>query len=164
MAMSESVYKIDNVFNQIKKKLKISEFYDLNLNKIWKEATGDLISQVSMPIHLEEGVLTVNVRDTIWVNELNLLKREIINRINENLGKEMLKDIRYKVGIVKFKENVEHNDNFFNLRDVRLTKEDLNMIESAISLIEDEELREKFRKLFIVSLKRKYLYEKKGKK
>lgn len=162
--MSENLYKLDTVFNQIKKKLKISEFYDLNINKIWKEATGDLISQVSMPIHFEEGVLTVNVRDTIWVNELNLLKKEIINRINENLGKERLNDIRYRVGIVKFKENIEHYVNFFNLGEVRLTKEDLSMIENAVSIIEDEELREKFRKLFIVSLERKYLDEKKGKK
>lgn len=162
--MSEIGYKIDSVFNQIKKKLKISEFYELSITKIWKDVTGDVISQVSIPIHLEDGVLTVNVRDTIWLNQLTLLKKEIIKQINENLGKEVVKDIKYKVGVLKFKELEEPDNVFVDIDEVKLNNEDVIFIENAVSIIEDRELRERFRNFFIVALKRRYLDEKKGKK
>ncbi|MCX7990597.1 MAG: DUF721 domain-containing protein [Proteobacteria bacterium] len=152
------IYKIDSVFKKITKKLRIPDF---NIYKIWEEVTGEIISKVSTPSYLEEGVLNVTVKDPIWINQLNLLKDEIIFKINETCGKEVVKDIKYKTGKVKISREKPVDSNYVNLDEIELKEDDLMFIESAVDVIRDEVLKEKFRSFFINALKRKLLDEKK---
>jgi predicted nucleic acid-binding Zn ribbon protein len=42
------------------------------------------------------GTLIVSVKSGAWRNELSMRKQEIIRRINELVGDEILKDIKFQ--------------------------------------------------------------------
>ncbi len=46
----------------------------------WKRVVGDLLSSRSHPIKLENNVLYIAVQNNTWMQELILLKQDIINK------------------------------------------------------------------------------------
>ena len=42
----------------------------------------------------------VNVSSAPWMQQLQFLKPELIEKLNETLGKELVEDIRFKIGPV----------------------------------------------------------------
>lgn len=49
----------------------------------WPEVVGDRIARVTEPRSVSRGVLFVAVRSSAWLMELNMMKREILERLNE---------------------------------------------------------------------------------
>ncbi len=62
----------------------------------WAEVVGARIAQETEPMRIEKGVLVVKVKSSVWRNELNLRKREIIERLNTAIGRQHVKDIRFQ--------------------------------------------------------------------
>jgi predicted nucleic acid-binding Zn ribbon protein len=48
----------------------------------WPELVGPQISAVTNPQRVSEGVLIVAVRSSAWIMELNMMKMELMKRIN----------------------------------------------------------------------------------
>jgi len=48
----------------------------------WPGAVGDAIARVTAPRSISGGTLVVEVRSSSWLMELNLMKREILDRVN----------------------------------------------------------------------------------
>lgn len=68
----------------------------LSYTGIWKRVTGKNIVRSTRPVSLKEGVLFVEVEDSIWLYELTLLKDQIIrdfNRISEDM---LISDIVFR--------------------------------------------------------------------
>lgn len=63
--------------------------------RIWQEVVGDQIARVAIPTKIINGILIVKVEKSTWRNELSLLKREIIAKINGALKEEIVKDIKF---------------------------------------------------------------------
>ena len=63
--------------------------------RIWKEVVGERIANVATPTKIINGTLIVKVEKSTWRNELSLLKREIISKLNAALKEEIVKDIRF---------------------------------------------------------------------
>ena len=61
----------------------------------WGLIVGEKVAGISAATGIQKGVLIVRVRTAPWRNELNLLKPEIIRKMNEALGEEIVKDIRF---------------------------------------------------------------------
>lgn len=53
------------------------------LVKIWRQAVGETVANVSTPIKQEPELLLVSVNDNMWLNELVLMKDYIIERLEE---------------------------------------------------------------------------------
>ncbi|MGD2069828.1 MAG: DUF721 domain-containing protein [Gemmatimonadota bacterium] len=49
----------------------------------WAERVGTGIARVTRPRKLAEGTLFVEVRSSAWLMELNMMKGEILARLNE---------------------------------------------------------------------------------
>jgi predicted nucleic acid-binding Zn ribbon protein len=62
----------------------------------WKTLVGEQIAKVAAPQRIENGMLHVSVSNAPWRNELSLRKREIIEKINNGLGKKIVIDIRFR--------------------------------------------------------------------
>lgn len=75
----------------IKKKL-----HEQDAFVVWDEAVGERIAKVATPTRMLRGVLIVSVKSGVWRNELSMRKREIVRRINELLGGEIVKDIKFQ--------------------------------------------------------------------
>ncbi len=62
----------------------------------WASIVGTRIAKESEAVRIEKGVLIVRVRTGVWRNELNMRKQEIIARLNEAIGSEAVKDIKFQ--------------------------------------------------------------------
>ena len=63
--------------------------------RIWEEVLGERIARVATPTKIINGTLLVKVEKSTWRNELSLLKREIITKLNAALKEEIVKDIKF---------------------------------------------------------------------
>jgi predicted nucleic acid-binding Zn ribbon protein len=63
---------------------------------LWPEVVGEANARRSWPERVEGGVLTVAAANAAWAQELSLLKSEILDRLRERLGGEVVKDIRFR--------------------------------------------------------------------
>ena len=64
--------------------------------KIWQEVVGETIAKITRVEKFVRGILYVRVHNPSWRNELSFRKKNIISRLNEAVGKSMVKDIIFK--------------------------------------------------------------------
>jgi predicted nucleic acid-binding Zn ribbon protein len=53
--------------------------------EIWPQVVGEHIAAVTRARSVEEGRLVVEVRSSGWLMELNMMKGELLGRLNERL-------------------------------------------------------------------------------
>lgn len=70
----------------------------------WPDAAGQDISKRCIAMGIKSGILYVSVPTSVWSTELNALKRKLIAKLNDRLGQEVVKDIRFKVGAMRGKD------------------------------------------------------------
>jgi len=62
---------------------------------LWPKIVGKRISEVSKPQRVANGILFVHVDSPIWRSELVFMKYKILHRLETELGKGVVKDIRF---------------------------------------------------------------------
>jgi predicted nucleic acid-binding Zn ribbon protein len=65
---------------------------------LWEEAVGRNIARRARAVSVRGEILFVKVQNSIWLQELALLKEGMIARINALVGKEIIKDIVFRIG------------------------------------------------------------------
>ena len=66
----------------------------------WKDVVGPAIAENTRPEAVKEKLLLVNVSSAPWMQQLQFLKSELIEKLNDSLGKEVVGDMRFKIGPV----------------------------------------------------------------
>jgi predicted nucleic acid-binding Zn ribbon protein len=61
----------------------------------WDQAVGKEISERTEPYKIIKGILFVRVKDPVWRNELQFFKEEIIKKLNDLIGRNIVKDIKF---------------------------------------------------------------------
>lgn len=64
----------------------------------WAERVGPAIAAVTTPVRVSSGTLIVSVRSSAWMNELKMMEREIISRINTGRRRGRILKIRFQMG------------------------------------------------------------------
>jgi predicted nucleic acid-binding Zn ribbon protein len=68
----------------------------------WRALVGERIAARTWPDGLSKKVLWLRVANSAWLHELTLLKRTLINNVNEALGEpRLVDDIRFHIGARK---------------------------------------------------------------
>jgi predicted nucleic acid-binding Zn ribbon protein len=76
---------------------------DLDAYRLWQkwdEVVGPAIAQNTRPEAIKGKLLLVNVSSAPWMQQLQFLKPELIQKLNEMLGKELVENIRFQIGKV----------------------------------------------------------------
>jgi predicted nucleic acid-binding Zn ribbon protein len=60
---------------------------------IWEDVVGERIAKVTKAQRISDGRLFVKVKNDSWRNELVYYKKEIVNKINKEIGYTAIKDI-----------------------------------------------------------------------
>lgn len=60
---------------------------------VWSEVVGPTIANISQPVRIEHGKLYVEIENNTWRHEIFYYKRQIINRLNKKLKRDIVKDI-----------------------------------------------------------------------
>jgi predicted nucleic acid-binding Zn ribbon protein len=74
---------------------------DYRVWQAWDEVVGRTISRNAQPVRLDGTRLIVTVRSSTWLQELSLLQRELIVRLNEWMKREVVRELFFVVGRVE---------------------------------------------------------------
>jgi len=83
---------IDELVNNLGIKNKLKE---LDAVVYWDSVVGKQISKMTTATRIINGVLFVNVKTSTWRNELSMRKKDIIDKLNNFIGIEIVKDIKF---------------------------------------------------------------------
>ena len=61
----------------------------------WPALVGPAIAAVTTPLRVSEKTLLVAVRSSAWINELKMMEREIISRINAARARGKIDRIKF---------------------------------------------------------------------
>ncbi len=61
---------------------------------------GEAIAENAQPAAIRGKLLVVNVSSSIWMQQLQFNKKEMLKKINDALGKQLVNEIKFKVGPV----------------------------------------------------------------
>ncbi len=76
----------------------------VRLISAWPGVVGDQIARRTEVVDLKFHTAVVKVSGAMWIQELNLLKRQILARIAERIGADMVRDIRFVNGRLSRRE------------------------------------------------------------
>ena len=66
--------------------------------QVWDEIVGDVIAANARPAAFKGKILLVHVSSSTWIHELQFLKKEMIAKLNDTLGKASIDDLKFKIG------------------------------------------------------------------
>ena len=62
---------------------------------LWGDVVGEKIKENTEPLEVRFGVMTVKAKNSVWKQELQFQKDDIIKSLNEKLIKTKIKDLRF---------------------------------------------------------------------
>ena len=100
--MKKSIDKFEHLGSIIHKVLKTyGHESDGELAKVWglwENTVGEAISKNARPAAFKGKILLVHVTSSPWIHQLQFLKKDIITKTNAALGKELVEEIKFKIG------------------------------------------------------------------
>ena len=152
---TEKTYSIDMVLEDLVKDHGFEpKIVEQKVFVAWRQAVGDMIARNTQPIALENGRLTVYTLSHPLVTELSLLQNHIIQKINDSVGKIVVRALRFKVrtvarGTQQPTQRSDKSPRLKNLAAVEISADVLERVNRALVNVEDPELKESLRRLFI---------------
>jgi hypothetical protein len=138
---------LEDTLHQLGLSEKIEECKALTL---WNDVASTLASR-TQPISISNSRLIVNVTDSVVLHTLSLYKRKYVEKINLLAGRDVIKDIIFRVGKVEKKDiEFKDRDNYMEeLKGTQLDQDELEKIDEIVSTIEDDDIKDSLRHLFI---------------
>lgn len=97
--MSKSYYTFKGVFDSLSTRNGFfAKLRVLTMRYRWHILVGDTIARRSSISDFRNGILYVAVSEGLWAHELGLHKKPLIQRLNRELGMNIVKDIRITIG------------------------------------------------------------------
>ena len=91
----------------------------------------------------------MKVDNSGWLTQLTYLKEKIISEFNKREGKEIVKDIYFRLGSIKNKKKFS----FIPSKRIKLSKEEEEEIDNKLRNIEDDSLRRVLKRLLEKDIK-----------
>jgi len=94
--MSDDAKKIKSILGEFISKNALSDGIDsARVQETWRKLMGKNINAYTKNITLQQDVLVVKLSSSVLRQELSYEKDKIIEMINESLGKDKVRDIRF---------------------------------------------------------------------
>ena len=142
-------------------------FNEYKKNKIfysWGDIVGKEIGKHVIPQELKFSTLYVYATSSVWANNFQYLKLEIIEKINDFLGKKFVKDIQFTrtnyKKIDKYSTILERKIDLGKyVKKVPLSNTDLIFAEKKVEQINDVDLKAKLKAVYLKNIQLKKLKE-----
>ena len=112
----------------------------------WGEAVGQGVAERTQPIRVQNRVLQVKVANSVWMQELQFMKELIMQKLQQQTGKNILQYLRFFIGEIEPSGGKDRNKKKESaLRDglsSGLSEAERERIDGALSGLTDPELRE----------------------
>jgi predicted nucleic acid-binding Zn ribbon protein len=124
--------------------------------RLWPEVVGQTVAARATPVRIIKGTLTVAVSSGPWKQELTFLRRMMIEKLNERLGGEVVKEIVLKSGLVGRDSTVSPTPPEDVPPKKKLTTRQLSFIDEQSADITNPDTREAFIGLMKASYEHKH--------
>lgn len=115
---------------------------DQHLWDAWHKAVGKTISAQTRIDRLDRNTLFVKVSSSAWMQQLQFVKNEILDKLNKILGKESVRTIFFSIGQISADQK-KKDDSVPLKSDRHLLKDrEKKLIEECTASISDRELNE----------------------
>jgi hypothetical protein len=119
---------------------------------IWDQAVGEAVARNAQPEKIRQGTLFVKVSSPIWMQQLQYLKETIAEKINQELGKEVVKNIFFVIGKVEAAPAAAPGK---KPETPIAAAPPAQLDEATLASIKDPDVRRAFKKLFTVSSRKR---------
>ncbi len=118
------------------------------LKEGWPDIVGPAIASHTAPQAIRYHTMTLHVDGAAWLHELSFLKEEIRKKINRQLGNNVVRSLRLKIGPVASLNKAEQNNKPQKKR-TALTKEAQTLVKQQLSPVSDDALKQAIRKAMV---------------
>ena len=66
---------------------------DYRARQVWEQAVGPGLVRYARPLRVRRGRMEVAVPSAVWRQQLTFMKQDIIGKINELVGREVIKEL-----------------------------------------------------------------------
>jgi hypothetical protein len=112
---------------------------------VWGRAVGPAIARHAEPRDFRGGKLSLVVDSPAWMQQLSLLKPELIEKLNSELGRETVRDLALKLGELELRGSGLDEEKPVQ---TALRDEDREKIGQYVQAIADDNIREALTRLF----------------
>ena len=96
---------IKSIISDVLKKYSKSKKSNLFIiSDIWESAVGETIANDSRPFKIKGNELEVHVSGASWLQQLNYMRNDIIQKLNERLGEQVIEKIRFSIAHIPGKQ------------------------------------------------------------
>ena len=67
---------------------------------VWEKAVGHGIAAQARPAAFRNGVLVVHASNSVWLQQLQFLRPEIIAKLNDHCGRDVVRELKLKIGVL----------------------------------------------------------------
>ena len=60
----------------------------------WPDAVGPQVARHARAVSFHEGTVVVEVEGSAWLQELSILKRDLVRQLNRHLGSQHVRELR----------------------------------------------------------------------
>jgi hypothetical protein len=112
---------------------------------VWNQAVGETVAQQAQPSFVRGGILFVRCSSSAWMQQLHFMKGTIREELNRLLGKEVIKDIRFQMGMI----SRPNPDPSIQDQEIVLDDAEREKIDEILRPLRDPETREIARRIMI---------------
>ncbi len=117
----------------------------------WEEIVGEPVALQARPSIIRNRILFIEVSHPTWIQQLQFLKPALLEKVNSFLGEPFIEDIRFRLGKVSsIKPSLSET---IDWREEDVDEKTLRRIEALLQTLEDGEVRERLRDVFIKGAK-----------
>lgn len=144
--------RLGDIVDRTVKRLPLSRrLEDYAVWTVWDETVGPAIARNARPEKLRNGTLFVRVRAAAWMQQLHYMKDIMLEKLNRELGREVITNIFFVVGEVSADPPREDPADPVELPAVDATR----LPEQALDDIDDPDLRDSLRRLLLNHLRKR---------
>jgi predicted nucleic acid-binding Zn ribbon protein len=94
--MDKGFQNIQEILNKILKTYHIEK--DIKKEQLfenWERIIGKNLADKCKPVKVEENILFLKVKNSVWRNELKLRQSDLLNLIQKNTGNKIITNLRF---------------------------------------------------------------------
>ena len=91
---------LERIFSNLNLGIKVKQY---QLWDVWEGVVGEAIARQAQPHQIRNMVLWVTVSSSTWMQQLEFMKKQMVNRLNERIGEKVITDIRFRIGEISRK-------------------------------------------------------------
>jgi hypothetical protein len=115
---------------------------------VWEKAVGPQIAKNARPLRIRDGILELRVVHPVWMQQLQMLKPQILKKLNERLEGAQIRDLYFRRGKIAEQVPAEAPSPANQWRQVELSDDEQQQIERSLQGLNDPELRRHLRQLY----------------